>query len=154
MELAALCKRKGHLPFFDVAYQGFATGDLDQDAFAPRLFVDQGLEVVVSQSYSKNLGLYGERVGATNVVCSSPEAAKRVLSQLKRIARPMWSNPPLHGARIAAEEISAEATLSPASYSHAHSLLTVVNDSSLFEEWKGEMAGMAGRIARVRGELQ
>ncbi|KAL6751353.1 aspartate aminotransferase [Haematococcus lacustris] len=133
MELAALCKRKGHLPFFDVAYQGFATGDLDQDAFAPRLFVDQGLEVVVSQSYSKNLGLYGERVGATNVVCSSPEAAKRVLSQLKRIARPMWSNPPLHGARIAAE---------------------VVNDSSLFEEWKGEMAGMAGRIARVRGELQ
>jgi aspartate aminotransferase len=46
---------------------------------------------------------YGERVGATNFVCSSGDAAKRVLSQMKRIARPMWSNPPLHGARIAAE---------------------------------------------------
>lgn len=56
-EIAELCKRKKHMPFFDVAYQGFATGDLDKDAFAPRLFVDKGLEIMVSQSYSKNLGL-------------------------------------------------------------------------------------------------
>ncbi|WIA08502.1 hypothetical protein OEZ85_007936 [Tetradesmus obliquus] len=132
-EIADLCKAKGHMPFFDVAYQGFATGDLDKDAFAPRLFVDNGLEVMVAQSYSKNLGLYGERVGALNVVLSDADAAKSVLSQLKRLARAIWSNPPTHGARIAAE---------------------VVGDADMFELWKSEMAGMAGRIAKVRGELQ
>ncbi|KAF8072598.1 Aspartate aminotransferase P2 [Scenedesmus sp. PABB004] len=173
--IADLCKAKGHMPFFDVAYQGFATGDLDKDAFAPRLFVESGLEVMVAQSYSKNLGLYGERVGALNVVLSdadvraapraggaargpaapppaaatargrvaphraaprcaaAPQAAKAVLSQLKRLARAIWSNPPTHGARIAAE---------------------VVGDPAMFELWKSEMAAMAGRIAGVRGELQ
>lgn len=132
-EIADLCKSRKLTPFFDVAYQGFATGDLDKDAYAPRLFVDAGLEVMVSQSYSKNLGLYGERVGALNVVLEDKETAKRVLSQLKRIARAMYSNPPTHGARIAAE---------------------IVNEGGLFDEWKEEMAGMAGRIARVRGELR
>lgn len=132
-QIADLCKAKGHMPFFDVAYQGFATGDLDKDAFAPRLFVKNGLEIMVAQSYSKNLGLYGERVGALNVVLSDANAAKAVLSQLKRLARALWSNPPTHGARIAAE---------------------VVGDAGMFEQWKGEMALMAGRIAGVRGELQ
>eukprot|EP00199_Chlamydomonas_sp_CCMP681_P000501 CAMPEP_0119108176 /NCGR_PEP_ID=MMETSP1180-20130426/13508_1 /TAXON_ID=3052 ORGANISM="Chlamydomonas cf sp, Strain CCMP681" /NCGR_SAMPLE_ID=MMETSP1180 /ASSEMBLY_ACC=CAM_ASM_000741 /LENGTH=431 /DNA_ID=CAMNT_0007093765 /DNA_START=35 /DNA_END=1330 /DNA_ORIENTATION=+ len=132
-QIAELCIKKNHTPYFDIAYQGFATGDLDKDAFAPRLFVDMGLEVFVSQSYSKNLGLYGERVGATCTVCKDADSAKRVLSQMKRIARAIWSNPPLHGARIAAE---------------------VVNDPAMFEEWKTEMRGMAGRIARVRGELR
>jgi aspartate aminotransferase len=131
--IADLCARKRHLPFFDVAYQGFATGDLDTDAYAPRLFVERGLETVVAQSYSKNLGLYGERVGALNFVLADADAAARVLSQLKRIARALWSNPPTHGARIAAE---------------------VVGDPAMFEEWKREMAMMAGRIAKVRGELQ
>eukprot|EP00775_Hariotina_reticulata_P002563 gene2563-2865_t len=131
--IADLCKAKGHFPFFDVAYQGFATGDLDKDAFAPRLFVDNGLECMVAQSYSKNLGLYGERVGALNVILKDANAAKAVLSQLKRLARALWSNPPTHGARIAAE---------------------VVGDPAMFELWKTEMAGMAGRIAKVRSELQ
>ncbi|GIL86322.1 hypothetical protein Vretimale_13705 [Volvox reticuliferus] len=131
--IADLCQERNLLPFFDVAYQGFATGDLDKDAFAPRLFVDRGLEIMVSQSYSKNLGLYGERVGALVMVLKDKETATRCLSQLKRLARALYSNPPTHGARIAAE---------------------VVNDSELFEEWKGEMRGMAGRIERVRGELQ
>ncbi|PNW86841.1 hypothetical protein CHLRE_02g097900v5 [Chlamydomonas reinhardtii] len=131
--IADLCKERNLMPFFDVAYQGFATGDLDKDAYAPRLFVEKGLEIVVSQSYSKNLGLYGERVGALVMVLNDKEAATRCLSQLKRLARALYSNPPTHGARIAAE---------------------VVNDKELFEEWKGEMRGMAGRIERVRGELQ
>jgi aspartate aminotransferase len=61
------------LPFFDVAYQGFCSGDLDADAAAPRMFVDEGLEVLVAQSYSKNLGLYGERVGAINAVLADKE---------------------------------------------------------------------------------
>lgn len=132
-QIAELCKKRNLVPFFDVAYQGFATGDLDKDAYAPRLFVDMGLEIIVAQSYSKNLGLYGERVGALVMVTADKESATRCLSQMKRLARALYSNPPTHGARIAAE---------------------VVNDKELFAEWKVEMAGMAGRIERVRGELQ
>lgn len=128
-EICNLCKKKGHLPFFDVAYQGFATGSLEEDAFAPRFFVSEGLEVLVSQSYSKNLGLYAERVGALNAVVSNKEVAARVLSQLKKLARPMYSNPPVHGARIVSE---------------------VVGNDEMFGEWKDEMSMMAGRIKSVR----
>ena len=123
----------GHVAFFDVAYQGFATGSLDEDAYAPRYFEQRGLEFLVAQSYSKNLGLYGERVGAINVVTGSKDAATRVLSQLKRLARAIWSSPPTHGARIVA---------------------AVVGDEAMFEEWRGEMEMMSGRIIAVRGVLQ
>jgi len=99
---------------FDCAYQGFATGDLDNDVRAIRLFVSRGLELFVCQSFSKNLGLYGERTGCVSVVCASPEHAARVQSQLKIIVRAMYSNPPIHGARIAAR---------------------VLNDPVLFNEW-------------------
>jgi aspartate aminotransferase len=130
--IADVCEAKGHMPFFDVAYQGFATGSLDRDAFAPRYFASRGLEFMVAQSYSKNLGLYAERVGAMVVVTNDKETAARVLSQLKRLARAIWSNPPVHGARIVAEVVGSEET---------------------FGEWKAEMEEMAGRIAAVRGEL-
>ncbi|KAK8953004.1 hypothetical protein KSP40_PGU022450 [Platanthera guangdongensis] len=131
-KIADVIEEKNHIPFFDVAYQGFASGSLDEDASSVRTFVDRGLELFVAQSYSKNLGLYSERIGAINVVCSSPDAATRVKSQLKRIARPMYSNPPVHGARIVAN---------------------VVGDPSLFDEWKQEMELMAGRIKNVRQRL-
>eukprot|EP00475_Leptophrys_vorax_P007679 TRINITY_DN1486_c2_g1_i1.p1 TRINITY_DN1486_c2_g1~~TRINITY_DN1486_c2_g1_i1.p1 ORF type:complete len:458 (+),score=53.06 TRINITY_DN1486_c2_g1_i1:1930-3303(+) len=130
--IAALCKEKKHLPFFDVAYQGFASGSLDEDAWSVRRFVDLGLEVLVAQSYSKNLGLYAERVGAINAVVADADTAGRVKSQLKRLARPMYSNPPVHGARIVAN---------------------VVGDPVLFDEWRAEMQGMAGRIKEVRQKL-
>ncbi len=68
----------------------------------------------MAQSYSKNLGLYGERVGAINVVVADADTAKRVLSQLKRIARALYSNPPTHGARIAAEVVGAPPAGEPA----------------------------------------
>ncbi|KAJ6732262.1 ASPARTATE AMINOTRANSFERASE [Salix purpurea] len=123
---------KNHIPFFDVAYQGFASGSLDADASSVRLFAERGMELLVAQSYSKNLGLYAERIGAINVVCSSTDAAARVKSQLKRIARPMYSSPPVHGARIVAN---------------------VVGDPALFNEWKVEMEMMAGRIKNVRQKL-
>ncbi|KAK9805264.1 hypothetical protein WJX72_009822 [[Myrmecia] bisecta] len=131
-QMADLCIEKNHLPFFDVAYQGFASGSLDEDAYAPRYFASRGIEIMIAQSYSKNLGLYGERVGALNFVLSDKETATRVLSQLKRIARALYSNPPVHGARIVAE---------------------VVGNPDMFEEWKEEMQGMAGRIKTVRQEL-
>ena len=88
--------------------QGFASGNLDKDASSVRLFVARGMEVFVAQSYSKNLGLYAERIGAINVVCSSSNAAIRVKSQLKRLVRPMYSNPPIHGARIDANVLVAK----------------------------------------------
>ncbi|KAK9816171.1 hypothetical protein WJX74_004554 [Apatococcus lobatus] len=132
-KIADLIVDKNHLPFFDVAYQGFASGSLDEDAYAPRYFVERGIEILVAQSYSKNLGLYGERVGALNFILSSSSAAKKVLSQLKVIARTIYSNPPTHGARIVSE---------------------VVGNEGMFGEWKQEMEGMAGRIKGVRQELQ
>lgn len=132
--IADVCERKKHLPFFDVAYQGFASGSLDVDAWAPRYFAhDRGLEILVAQSYSKNLGLYAERVGALNFVLADAGAATRALSQAKRIARAIISNPPVHGARIAA---------------------AVVDDPKLFARWNEEMGEMAGRIAKVRSELK
>ncbi|KAK8463396.1 hypothetical protein SEVIR_1G359000v4 [Setaria viridis] len=131
-KIADVIQEKKHMPFFDVAYQGFASGSLDEDAFSVRLFVKRGMEVFVAQSYSKNLGLYSERIGAINVVCSAPGVADRVKSQLKRLARPMYSNPPIHGARIVAN---------------------VVGDPTMFGEWKQEMEQMAGRIKNVRQKL-
>ncbi|CAL9764745.1 unnamed protein product [Musa acuminata subsp. burmannicoides] len=131
-KIADVIQEKNHIPFFDVAYQGFASGSLDADAYSVRLFVKRGFELLVAQSYSKNLGLYAERIGAINVVCSSSDAGTRVKSQLKRLARPMYSNPPVHGARIVAN---------------------VVGDPILFNEWKQEMELMAGRIKNVRQRL-
>ncbi|CAN4081485.1 unnamed protein product [Withania somnifera] len=131
-KIADVIQEKNHIPFFDVAYQGFASGSLDEDASSVRLFAARGMELLVAQSYSKNLGLYGERIGAINVLCSSADAATRVKSQLKRLARPMYSNPPIHGARIVAN---------------------VVGTPELFSEWKKEMEMMAGRIKSVRQKL-
>lgn len=97
-----------------MAYQGFASGDVDRDAFAPRYFISQGLDIVLSQSFAKNMGLYGERVGAFSVVCSSPEEKSKVESQVKILVRPMYSNPPVHGARIAG---------------------TIMSDPALYKQW-------------------
>ncbi|PRQ26921.1 putative aspartate transaminase [Rosa chinensis] len=131
-KIADVIQEKNHIPFFDVAYQGFASGSLDADAASVRLFAARGMELLVAQSYSKNLGLYAERIGAINVVLTSSDTAVRVKSQLKRLARPMYSNPPIHGAKIVAN---------------------IVGDPTLFSEWKAEMEMMAGRIKNVRQKL-
>merc|ERR1712240_562285 len=78
-------------------------GDVDRDAFALRQFIDDGHNVLPAQSFAKNMGLYGERVGAFTVVCADKEEATRVESQIKILIRPMYSNPPRHGARVATE---------------------------------------------------
>ncbi len=90
-QIAAVVREKNHLAFFDVAYQGFATGDLEADAWSLRYFVDQGLPVVVCQSFAKNFGLYSERAGTFSVVSPSKKVAAVVLSQVKMIIRPMYS---------------------------------------------------------------
>jgi len=127
-----LIKEKGHFTFMDCAYQGFASGDLDKDAWPVRLFVKKGLEIFVAQSFAKNFGLYGERVGAIHVVCSKEEFAEPVRSQLKGIARAAYSNPPCHGAYIV---------------SH------ILNTPELHEEWKQELFLMAKRIQDMRQKL-
>jgi aspartate aminotransferase len=131
-EISTIMSAKSHKTFFDCAYQGFASGDADVDAYAVRKFVDDGHTLFVTQSFSKNFGLYGERVGALSVVGANADEATRVLSQFKILIRPMYSNPPVYGARL----VSA-----------------ILSDPSLRAEWEVECKGMADRINDVRGKL-
>ncbi|XP_023674904.1 aspartate aminotransferase, mitochondrial-like [Paramormyrops kingsleyae] len=131
-EISELVKKRNLLPFFDMAYQGFASGDIDRDAWAVRYFIEQGHNVLLSQSFAKNMGLYGERVGGFTVVCKDAEEAKRVESQLKILIRPIYSNPPMNGARIAA---------------------TILNTPELRKEWLQEVNSMASRIIKMREQL-
>ena len=94
------CKEKKHIVLFDSAYQGFATGDFERDAFSIRLFMKEGVNFLLCQSFAKNFGLYGERVGCLHFVCGTSETAKKVESQVKIIIRCMYSSPPIHGAYI------------------------------------------------------
>ncbi|KAF9532282.1 aspartate aminotransferase [Crepidotus variabilis] len=130
--IAEVIKEKKHYSFFDSAYQGFASGDLDKDAWAVRYFVEQGLPLLVCQSFAKNAGLYGERVGALHIVPPDAETANRVKSQLSVLQRSEISNPPAHGARLVS---------------------LILNDAGLFEEWKRDIRTMAGRIIDMRNEL-
>jgi len=107
-QISNIAKERHLLPFFDCAYQGFASGDARKDAAALRMFVEDGHNIALVQSFSKNFGLYGQRVGALSVVADTPEEAKRVLSQLKVHIRPSYSNPPRHGARIVSKILSNE----------------------------------------------
>lgn len=99
-QIADTMLQKGHLAFFDCAYQGFASGDLDADASAVRYFVKRGVPMLVCQSFAKNAGLYGERVGGLHVVAGEAGEAAKVKSQLSVLQRSEISNPPTYGARI------------------------------------------------------
>jgi len=91
-EISHVAKQKKLLPFFDCAYQGFASGNAPQDAFAIRMFIEDDHTLATVQSFSKNFGLYGERVGALSIVTANEVEAQKVLSQLKITVRPMYSN--------------------------------------------------------------
>jgi len=131
-ELSALFKDKNFLPFFDMAYQGFASGDITRDAKGLRTFIEDGHTPIFTQSYAKNMGLYAERIGALSVVADNAQQAKAIESQLKILIRPMYSNPPLHGARIVSK---------------------VLGDPSLRQLWLKEVKGMADRIQQMRTSL-
>ncbi|GJJ12068.1 hypothetical protein Clacol_006309 [Clathrus columnatus] len=131
-QIAAVMLERQHYGFFDCAYQGFASGDLDKDAAAVRSFVAKGVPLLVCQSFAKNAGLYSERVGALHVVATSKEAADRVKSQLSVLQRSEISNPPSHGARLVS---------------------LILNNQGLFEEWKRDIKTMAGRIIDMRHQL-
>jgi len=130
-EVLAVVQRRALIPFLDLAYQGFADG-LDNDAFAARLFARAMSPVFLSSSFSKSFSLYGERVGAFSLVTASDEESARVLSQLKRIVRTNYSNPPTHGSQLAA---------------------TVLASPELRAQWDQELAAMRDRIKRMRLDL-
>ncbi|MCJ1278581.1 aspartate transaminase aat1 [Puttea exsequens] len=132
-QISDVFKEKKHYPFFDMAYQGFASGDTDKDAFAVRHFQSQGHQFCLAQSFAKNMGLYGERVGAFSIRCASADEKKRVDSQIKILVRPLYSNPPIHGARIASK---------------------ILNTPELNEQWLQEVKGMAERIIEMRALLK
>jgi aspartate/tyrosine/aromatic aminotransferase len=101
VEIAKVMKENDLFPFFDTAYQGFASGCLEKDGFGLRHFVKEGFQMVVSQSFAKTMGLYGERTGAMHIVCTDKDTAAKALSWLKIVVRSDYSSPPIHGGRIA-----------------------------------------------------
>lgn len=132
MKIAEVVAQKKHFPFFDCAYQGFASGDLENDAWAVRYFAEAGFEMCVAQSYAKNLGLYGQRAGCFHFVTHTKDTRARILSQLEILQRSEISNPPAYGAKIAS---------------------TILNDEALFKEWEDHLRTMSGRIITMRDRL-
>ena len=131
-EVIATVKSRGLVPFLDMAYQGFGEG-IAEDGAVVGMFMTAGLDFLVATSFSKSFSLYGERVGALSIVCESQDEAARVLSQLKRVIRTNYSNPPTHGAQVVA---------------------LVLTTPSLRTLWEGELAGMRVRIKEMRVALR
>ncbi|MEW6690066.1 MAG: amino acid aminotransferase [Pseudomonadota bacterium] len=127
-QVLEVVRARGIVPFLDLAYQGFADG-VDADAYAPRLFASAMQPVFLSSSFSKSFSLYGERVGALTVVAGSADEAGRVLSQLKKVVRANYSNPPTHGGDIVAR---------------------VLGTPELRQLWEKELGGMRERIKAMR----
>ncbi|MDP1652865.1 MAG: aromatic amino acid transaminase, partial [Rhodocyclaceae bacterium] len=130
-EVVEMVRARGLVAFIDMAYQGFADG-IEPDALALRLFADSGLQFFVSSSFSKSFSLYGERVGALSIVTAGKEESARVLSQVKRVVRTNYSNPPTHGGAVVA---------------------AVLSSPELRKLWEEELAGMRDRIRVMRTGL-
>ncbi|XP_052098438.1 aspartate aminotransferase, cytoplasmic-like [Mytilus californianus] len=132
VEIIKTCQAKNIFILVDIAYQGFATGDLDADAHLPRYLDRNNIEFMAAQSFSKNFGLYNERTGNLVVVCANSELKAKIRSQMELIIRTTWSNPPNHGARI---------------------VTTVLNNPANCAEWKEHIKEMASRIKQMRQML-
>ncbi|EKO3583553.1 aspartate/tyrosine/aromatic aminotransferase [Vibrio metschnikovii] len=126
--LAKLVAEKGLLPLFDFAYQGFAKG-VEEDAAGLRIFAQYNPEILVASSFSKNFGLYNERVGAFTLVAASADVANTAFSQVKAIIRSIYSNPPAHGAAV---------------------VTYILQNPALRAEWEAEVAEMRERIQEMR----
>lgn len=130
-QIAQVFQEKQLVPFLDIAYQGFGAG-LEEDAAVVRLFAGLGLDMLISSSFSKSFSLYGERVGALTMVSGNRDESARVLSQLKRVIRTNYSNPPTHGGSVVS---------------------MVLNTPELYQLWTQELAGMRDRIRSMRDQL-
>ncbi|AKO45618.1 amino acid aminotransferase [[Haemophilus] ducreyi] len=130
-KLATLSAEKGWLPLFDFAYQGLANG-LDEDAYGLRAFAKNHKELLIASSYSKNFGLYNERVGAFTLLAENAEIANNAFTQIKSIIRVLYSNPAAHGA---------------------HTVTTVLADDQLRANWIAELSEMRDRIKTMRTKM-
>ena len=130
-QVVQVCQERQLVPFLDIAYQGFADG-IEADAVAVRAFAASGLSFLVASSFSKSFSLYGERVGALSIVTASKDETARVLSQVKRVIRTNYSNPPTHGGAIVG---------------------AVLASAELRAQWETELAGMRDRIRAMRTGL-
>jgi aromatic-amino-acid transaminase len=130
-DVVAVVKQRELIPFLDIAYQGFGDG-IDADAHAVRMFAESMAPVFVANSFSKTFSLYGERVGGLSVVTQDSDEAARILSQIKRVIRTNYSNPPTHGGQI---------------------VTTVLNDEQLRALWVSELETMRDRIRDMRQSL-
>src|SRR5690606_39298400 len=128
LQVIEVLQERGLIPFLDIAYQGLAEG-MEEDAYAVRAMADAGLTVLVANSFSKNLSVYGERCGGLSVVCGSSAEADLVLGQLKAIVRRIYSSPLSHGGHVVAG---------------------VLNDPDLHSQWVAEVSTMRDRMAQMR----
>ena len=126
--LAKLIAELGAIPFFDFAYQGFGHG-VEEDAQGLRTFAKYNKELLIANSFSKNFGLYNERVGGITLVAEDSDIADSAFSQVKAGIRSNYSNPPCHGAAI---------------------VTTILNDAELYKQWVEEVAEMRNRIQEMR----
>ncbi|WP_261815333.1 amino acid aminotransferase [Vibrio gallicus] len=126
--LAKLASDKKLIPLFDFAYQGFGNG-VEEDAAGLRAFADHNSEILVASSFSKNFGLYNERVGAFTLVAKDNDVAVQAFSQVKAIIRSIYSNPPAHGSAVVTH---------------------ILNNPGLRAEWEAEVKEMRDRIQQMR----
>lgn len=130
---------KKHLIIFDSAYQGFASGDLEKDAYPIRKAINDSVvkstPIIICQSFAKNVGMYGERVGAIHVVLPTKDDAfgRAIKSQLNLIIRCEISNPPAYGSKIVS---------------------TILNDKELYSQWRKDLVTMSSRIIKMRNALR
>eukprot|EP00746_Dinoflagellata_sp_MGD_P160958 gnl/MRDRNA2_/MRDRNA2_87944_c0_seq1.p1 gnl/MRDRNA2_/MRDRNA2_87944_c0~~gnl/MRDRNA2_/MRDRNA2_87944_c0_seq1.p1 ORF type:complete len:474 (-),score=101.19 gnl/MRDRNA2_/MRDRNA2_87944_c0_seq1:86-1507(-) len=132
-KIVEVCKSRKVVPLLDNAYQGYASGNLAKDNLAQELFAASGMEYFIAQSFAKNFGLYGERIGYIHVNCKDKVVAPAVLSQLKILVRQNYSSPPRHGAAI---------------------VYKVLSDPQLKQQWLAELTLMANRIMEMRSALR
>src|SRR5882757_8910834 len=130
-QIVECVRQRGLMPFLDIAYQGFGEG-LAADGAAVRVVASAGIDALIASSFSKSFSLYGERVGALSVLTGSRDQATRVLSQLKRVIRTNYSNPPTHGASLVA---------------------AILGEATLRAQWESELAAMRDRIRTMRARL-
>lgn len=131
-EFAEFFQHKNFIIFFDAAYQGFASGDVDTDFYSIRTFVKKGLYCIVGYSCSKNFGLYSDRIGSLNIVCPDTTTAEAVLSQVKGDARAMYSSPPKHGALV---------------------VQRILSNPELKRRWLIELNSLAQRLIKIRENM-
>jgi len=132
-QIYEIIKKKNLFSFFDVAYQGFASGDPDTDAWSVRYFASQGMELLCAQSFAKNFGLYNERTGNLTIVVSDKNVIAPIKSQITMLIRANWSNPPNHGAKIVHK---------------------VLSDVAMKEKWFTHIKEMSSRIMLMRKLLR